>query len=286
MLISAIAFLSPAVYAKTLFPILELGNCRDVQECFYYCEIPRNKAACWSYGEYVLHKGVLSDQTINPDEGARRHGITFPIAELGNCASAQECMAYCNKPENHDACSAFGEKKGLLQGNTSQINQERLLSDAKNILGCDSKSSCSTFCRNPVNQQKCQEFFQKEGLTTQSPTKPSCSSPDSCREFCSNPVNKQTCDAFGTSCLNFCKGNPDKCPYLNTQSLHPVPPISITSPNGLPAAISGCSNKEECYTYCQNNPGRCPGFPERPVPTYYQSQTVYPNASGSSSPSQ
>ena len=41
--------------------------------------------------------------------------ITFPVAELGNCADPQDCFSYCDKPENQDACFAFAKKNKLLK---------------------------------------------------------------------------------------------------------------------------------------------------------------------------
>jgi len=265
LLLSAVVF-SQKVNAQTVFPIAALGNCRDARECFYYCEIPRNQPACWSWGRYILHQKVLGEETTTPEEQAKKHGVTFPIVELGNCASVQECMSFCNKEENHDACQAFGKKKALIQGDTEQ---DRLLNDAKTMLDCDSKSTCSAFCQNPANRPKCQEFFQKEGLTQPHETARSkypyvtqaCTNPDSCRTFCQNPANKQQCDSYSGACMNFCKGNPDRCPYLSstkqtTQTLPSTPAFQ----NNIPQ-ISGCDNQGECYKYCQTHPGACPGFP-------------------------
>jgi len=33
--------------------------------------------------------------------------IEFPIPELGNCAGKTECKAYCDDPDNEEACLAF-----------------------------------------------------------------------------------------------------------------------------------------------------------------------------------
>ncbi len=308
----------PFVHAQqAAYPIQALGNCRDAQECFYYCEIPHNQPACWSYSTYILRKHVLGEQTSSPDEEARKHGITFPIAELNNCASTQECMQYCNKPENQQACEAFGKKKGLIQENqnshsVNSVNKEKMLIDAKAFLGCDSESSCKEFCNNPSNQQKCQAFAQKEGFSTQPQPGtagtsystssglylPYCTNPDSCKNFCSNPANKQTCDAFGTSCSTFCNGNPERCSSFNSsgQSIHTLPPVSITTPSGTPTSL-GCQTEQECSVYCQTHPGACPGYqntanyntaqPGIPYPTGNPSFTVpqkYPSSFPSNYP--
>jgi len=62
------------------FPIVELGNCRDVRECHLYCEIPSHKAACWSYSVYET-VSVLGDES--PETKVSALGITFtPHANL------------------------------------------------------------------------------------------------------------------------------------------------------------------------------------------------------------
>src|SRR3989344_8331368 len=40
--------------------------------------------------------------------------LKYPIAELGNCKNETDCKSYCTKSENMLACSAFGEKNGLI----------------------------------------------------------------------------------------------------------------------------------------------------------------------------
>jgi len=41
-------------------------------------------------------------------------GVTFPVAELGNCGSRAECEAYCDLPENMEACLNFAEAHNLI----------------------------------------------------------------------------------------------------------------------------------------------------------------------------
>src|SRR3989344_3377498 len=84
--------------AAPRYPISELGGCRNQQECKFYCEIPLNTPACWSYNRFVLSKNVLGETDVK---------ISFPISELGNCANASECKAYCDKQENHTTCREY-----------------------------------------------------------------------------------------------------------------------------------------------------------------------------------
>ena len=49
-----------------------------------------------------------SDQEI-----AKKYGITFPIAELGNCVDVASCKTFCDDPKNHQICIDFAKKHNL-----------------------------------------------------------------------------------------------------------------------------------------------------------------------------
>ena len=40
--------------------------------------------------------------------------ITFPVAELGGCASEDECRTYCNDQSHWNECSAFAGNYGII----------------------------------------------------------------------------------------------------------------------------------------------------------------------------
>jgi hypothetical protein len=52
------------------------------------------------------------------DQGAVA-GITFPVAELGNCADKAACKAYCDDAANLDECVAFASSRGLMNKDES-----------------------------------------------------------------------------------------------------------------------------------------------------------------------
>ena len=41
--------------------------------------------------------------------------ITFPISELDNCTSVENCKVFCDQPTSMNACMSFAEKKGLMK---------------------------------------------------------------------------------------------------------------------------------------------------------------------------
>ena len=138
--------------AAARYPVSELGNCRNQQECKFYCEVPQNTPACWSYNRFVLNRNVLGETDIK---------ITFPISELGNCANASECKAYCGRQENHTACREFALAKGLIK--PSLITQ-KILDAAKEELSCNNLIECKAACQRPQNSDICQSFAKKHKI--------------------------------------------------------------------------------------------------------------------------
>ena len=106
-----------SVRAATRYPIRDLGNCRNARECRFYCEIPENSPACWSYGKYVMNPDnrVLGETTIN---------LTYPIADLGNCTDATNCFVYCNQPQNQGKCLQYAKSHGLVKEGTADSGKE------------------------------------------------------------------------------------------------------------------------------------------------------------------
>ena len=55
----------------------------------------------------LIGGGQVLAQT--PEDEAQKHGITFPIAELGNCTNFSDCRNYCEDPVNRDTCIDFAK---------------------------------------------------------------------------------------------------------------------------------------------------------------------------------
>ena len=246
------------VQAQTTYPIPELGNCRDAQECYLYCEIPQNSPACWSYGKYVLHAQVLAD---SDEDLAKKHGITFPIPELGNCTNIAQCKSYCDTPVNHETCIGFAKKKGFhKEVKSQQSSDSNLLSYAQSELGCNSESSCRAFCEQPANRKHCMAFAQKYGLggpphdkaqlLQAAQTELGCTSMETCRTICEQQKKK---------CMEFARK-------------HGFSGGEQGGPGGSPASggPGGCNSEESCRRYCQEHPNECAGYSPTGGGTEYQ----------------
>lgn len=184
-------------------------------------------------------------QEENPDEVAKKHGITFPIAELGNCTNFSECRAFCNSEANKESCISFAKKKGFHKEEQSpKGSNTTLLESAKSELGCDSETACRAICETPENRDKCSSFAQKHGLggpqgnhgagvLEKAKEFLGCDSESSCRTVCEQEANREKCSRFA-------------------------------SQTGIGGGIKrvgpgGCTSEENCRTYCESHPEECGG---------------------------
>ena len=252
--------LVPNIFAKEIhYPISSLGNCRDKQECFYFCEIPKNQVKCKLY--QTNNTSVLGETTTSTSK------YTFPIAALGNCASYAECSAFCNKTENHSTCLAFSESNRPSPATSptsrqSTLTKDQVIQAAKEFLGCDYATTCHDFCNQTVNQAKCKEFSQymqskMSGQTTSPKTSPPpISSTEPANIDCSNPANASRCQNYGIMCGNFCQKNPQLCKpgTLPHPSVSPAP-INTSLQRIMNA--TGCKTAQECSTYCKDHQDIC-----------------------------
>jgi len=214
-----------------------------------------------------------------PEDEAQKHGITFPIAELGNCANFSDCRNYCEDPVNRDTCIDFAKKKGFYQETSTR--HEEILKSAKGELGCDSENACKAVCEQEVNHNKCFAFAKKYNLgggQVHDPSKSEilekaktvlgCNSYESCRSFCENEANIQKCSEFARqtglrggeriegpggcnspdSCRTFCS---DPNNYEICSKFHSAASGQTFQGPG------GCNSEDSCRAYCEKNPSVC-----------------------------
>lgn len=217
-----------------------------------------------------------------PEEKAAKHGITFPIAELGNCQDYSSCRAFCEDPVNQSVCIDFAKNKGFYKEDPVETNKEEILANAKTELGCDSYDSCMSFCQNSSNFDKCDAFAKKHNLggghvsnteeqefLAKAKEVLGCDSPSSCMNFCGSPQNRDKCSEFAKQ-MGVRGGHheqgPGGCTTDETCSAFCSVPSNyeICSSHSKASGESfsgpgGCNNEESCREYCSKNPKEC-GF--------------------------
>ncbi|MBI2628055.1 MAG: hypothetical protein HYW71_01300 [Candidatus Niyogibacteria bacterium] len=140
--------------------------------------------------------------------------IKFPISELGNCGSMEECKSYCDEPANAKVCFEWAKNKGLAKEPPPQ-QKDKFERKAEDFLtknagpgGCSSFESCDAYCRRPENGEECFRFAKDHGLMPPEELKKiekemenrigpgGCRSRQECDSFCRNPDNSEVCLNF------------------------------------------------------------------------------------------
>ncbi len=269
--------------SRLQYPIAQLGYCRDAKECALYCDIPKNTPACWSYGKYTLGPQVLGATTVSDEEKksmeaeAKKRGISFPIADLGNCTGPVECRNFCEEPSNYQACMAFATKHGFSKEPPPGVDtkkKEELLGKAKTELGCTSMESCRQTCES--NPTRCDQFARRHGVYQQPPEKAQlmekaktelgCTSMEACRQTCETDPDR--CREFAQR-HGFDRSQNGPSPYPPGPSGSPRPsyqgsqyqtrPYQSDQPQSS-TFTKKCDSEASCKNYCTDHPDECPGF--------------------------
>lgn len=226
------------------FPIAELGNCESYAACRTYCEDPVNGETCVSFAK---KKGFYKEEE---QDSRKEELINKAKTELG-CDSYESCQSLCQKSENFDKCNSFAKKYSLSGGHVNNPEERKVLEKAKEILGCDSPSSCMSFCEKEENRTKCSEFAKQTGLRggEQRVGPGGCTSEETCKAFCSDPNNYSICSGFS-------KGV-----------------------GGQFSGPGGCNSEESCRSYCREHPRECgyndeDGRLNSPPPGNYNNQEM------------
>src|SRR3990167_2337717 len=73
---------------EVVYPVIELGSCKDKTECFAYCELPENGKECLAFAkEYQL----LPEEEIQMAEK-----VLGVKGGPGGCNSKNSCETYCD----------------------------------------------------------------------------------------------------------------------------------------------------------------------------------------------
>ena len=127
--------------------------------------------------------------------------IEFPIPELENCASIEECRDYCNDPANIDTCITFSQAHEFISDD--EADEARKFQDKTGPGGCRGEE-CRVFCERPENHVECINFAEREGFISLEEASQArkfagrtgpggCNSRESCEVFCSQPGNEEIC---------------------------------------------------------------------------------------------
>lgn len=237
---------------------------------------------------FIYTSSVLAQASPSPEASPEKPKLDFPISELGNCASVDDCKTFCSDESNQEACINFAKKKGFYREDNSGQGNARsrlLLQKAQEELGCSSEKECREICKDEANIDKCQAFAKKFNLNSDSQKLAGsqilekaksilgCTSPETCRDVCEKEENREKCSQFAksaglkggiqkvgpggckseTECKDFCS-NPDN--FESCQKFG-------GGPNGEFRGPGGCNSKKSCENFCKENESKCQELKER-----------------------
>ncbi len=201
-----------------------------------------------------------------------QNDIYFPITELGNCQSQEECRVYCDQRENLDvvsACVAFAKAHNLIAGDEIQRAVSYIEAMAKGGPGgCKNEKACRDYCDDPRHLPVCATFVEKYDLATEeeivemkkiaravergSKLPGECRSKNDCEAYCEKPDHAKECIAFA-----------EASGILDGEELEEAKKILPFIERG--ETPGGCTRKDACEKYCEADQhiDECVAFGER-----------------------
>lgn len=228
------------------FPIPELDNCANEQECRAYCDDRANIKACVAFAQ--KHGLIPAEVVARADKFADALNQGGP----GNCRTPAECEAYCGDLSHIEECISFAERYGVKPPH--ELEEARkvasaLKKGAKLPGDCRSKDDCERYCENPDHGEECLAFAEAAGFIPpeererarkfmdamrQEGGPGGCRSPMECQRFCENPDNFEACVSFG-----------------ERYGMIPPEEAAIIKKTGGKGP-GGCRGPQECGAYCNN----------------------------------
>ncbi len=240
-------------FEKIQYPIAELGNCQNKEDCKIFCDKPENLKPCL---EFAKNNNLMSAQELQTAEKFAKAG-NGP----GGCKSKQSCEKYCDSIDRINECVEFAEKNNLMP--------PKQLEEAKKIKAaiergvkppaCKNKSECDVYCTDVEHMEECITFAQEAGFMDEKEMKeskqvleavkkgikpPPCKGKEACDKYCSDESHFQECITFA-----------EAAGFMSKEELEMAKKTGGKGPGG-------CRGKEECDAFCQKeeNMNTCAEF--------------------------
>jgi len=240
-------FAQETAAAGIQYPVKELGNCKNQEDCKSYCDNPENIKVCVDFAE---KNNLMSEEEIKIAKNFIAAGSKGP----GGCTGKDACEQYCNNISNIDECISFAEKNNLIPPEELEKAKKVQAAIAKGIKppSCGNKAACDVYCEEPEHMEECITFGAEVGFIQGKELEdaqkmlqaikkgvkpPPCKGKEACDEYCSNPDNMELCMNFAMEA-----GFMSEQEKANSQKMLQAIKKGVKPPN--------CKGKEECDVYC------------------------------------
>lgn len=213
------------------FPVSELGNCANNEECKTYCDDLENKDACAAFA--VKHGFAKKEEVAIVKK--------LPETGPGGCSSESECGVYCTDESHAEECLAFAERHGIGK----QVRERaKLIRTQGGPGGCQSMGECRAYCETPANQKECIAFAERNKFVPQEKLAAAkqileeggpggCHGDVECRAYCENPDHTSECVVFA-----------EKHNLISEEEASRIKKLPLNGPGGC--------RGEECKLYCED----------------------------------
>jgi len=270
LLVAGFIFALP-LYAQEdaiVFPIVELGNCENKEECRDYCDEPGNMSQCILFAK--AHNLMTSEEADIAEKfsGTLAGGRGGP----GGCTTPSSCEAFCEDITHLNECLAFADDHG---------HQDEFVEEGRKIAtyleeggqmpgGCTSRLSCETYCSDFNHGEECLLFAETAGLEirdgdhrdgpsteqlrvmidlmNRGETPGGCTSERECEAYCSEDGNFEECILFGEK-VGFI--SPEEATLI--RSTGGKGPGGCSSPRECDAFCNNIDNREQCFAFAKDH---------------------------------
>jgi hypothetical protein len=196
--------------------------------------------------------------------------ITFPIADLGNCASLSDCKAYCDIADNAQVCTTWGQAHNLIPKapptNPTLTAINKALANNPGPGGCTTADACKTYCADTTHQAECIAFAKAHKLIRKEDQQKvdandkldaliaaggpgGCTTRDACKTYCADTTHQAECKAFAMKAGLMMRGDDG---HMGSST-----PGMMGDDRKMPPGLRPCKG-EDCMHGSSTMPGRPP----------------------------
>jgi len=217
--------------------------------------------------------------------------ISYPIPELGNCGSQEECKAFCDDVANYVACTRWAAKNNLVSPEKVTAVEEEVKKIEKfesgeipeGPGGCKTPAECEAYCAKPEHGEECFKFGMEHGLISPQEAKEiqrqmkemkgpgGCKSKEECDAYCAKPENAEDCINYAIKDGTLTQAEANELLAIvakererreaippQPEKFHPEPKEPEINKEKMTEILKtqkgpgGCSTLEECKKYCED----------------------------------
>ncbi|MDD5043187.1 MAG: hypothetical protein PHD51_00765 [Patescibacteria group bacterium] len=227
------------------YPVKELGNCKDREDCKVFCNETKNTDVCLAFGE---DHGLMKAEEVSAAKKFQAVGMTGP----GECQGTDACEDYCDNKDNLETCVAFAEKNELLPEEDLQEAKKIVTAVKSGVkpLSCTGRKDCENYCASAKGMEACINFGTEAGILP-------AAEQENARKVLTAIKNGAVPPCHGTECEVYCREGSEhaaECGSFATTAGILSPPKMRQLQKMLNAMeegveLPGCG-EEGCQDYC------------------------------------